>query len=108
MRGRLTETHLQAIKKGISSPVGLLNCLTAEILGIYGPKTHLRVVVDEGKNRHLRRLFGALKDELHHTPLKVLDLKRVKFASLSLDLISGQWRFLSNEETLALLKEINK
>jgi len=50
-------------------------------------------------------MFGALRDPLHRTPLKVLDLKRVQFGTISLDIPSGQWRFLSEKETDELLRE---
>lgn len=103
IRGRLTDQHLELIRKGIDSPVGTLTCRSLEILGSAGPKQHVRVVLDEGKNRHLRRMFGALRDEKHHTPLKVLDLKRVQFGSVKLDVASGQWRGLTDEEAGALI-----
>lgn len=66
-------------------------------------KTRLKVVLDEGKNRHIRRLFGAMKDPEFGTPLKVLELKRVAIGELKLDVPSGQWRFLSAAEAAALL-----
>jgi 23S rRNA pseudouridine2605 synthase len=98
VRGRVTPEHLRAARRGVESPVGLLNVQSAEVLGTAGPKTRLRVVLEEGKNRHLRRLFGALRDPLHGTPLKVTDLKRTGFGPLQLDLPSGGWRFLREEE----------
>ena len=104
VRGHVTENHLEAIRQGIPSPVGMLRCIDAQILGMVGPKSHLRVVVDEGKNRHIRRLFGALRDERHGTALKVVDLKRVQFGTVHLDVASGQWRFLSQDEQEDLLR----
>ncbi|MEW5804760.1 MAG: pseudouridine synthase [bacterium] len=103
VRGHVTEEHLEKVHQGICSPVGTLRCLEIQILGMAGPKSHLRVVVDEGKNRHIRRLFGALLDERYGTALKVLDLKRVQFGSVCLDVASGQWRFLSLVEHENLL-----
>lgn len=98
VRGRVTPEHLEAARRGIESPVGLLRLASAEVLKTAGPKTLLRVVLKEGKNRHLRRLFGAMKDPLHHTPLKVVDLKRTGYGPLRLNLPSGAWRFLGVEE----------
>jgi len=72
-----------------------------------GPKTHLAVVLREGKNRHLRRLFHALKDPKFHTPLKVLDLKRVQIGPLHLDLTVGAWRFATRDEATQLFTLLN-
>ena len=74
-----------------------------ELLGGAGPKTRLKVVLDEGKNRHIRRLFGALQDPKFQTPLKVLELKRTAVGDLALDVPSGKWRFLTPEESSRIL-----
>ena len=104
VRGVVQPGHLRQILRGVATPVGELKCLEAAILGIAGGKTHLRVVLDEGRNRHLRRMFGALSDERHGTPLKVVDLKRTAFGPIELDLPSGGWRFLSEGEERALFE----
>jgi 23S rRNA pseudouridine2605 synthase len=89
---------------GVQSKYGLLKVLKVQKIGIGGAKTKLRVEIDEGKNRHIRRLFGALKDEKFGTPLKVLDLKRVSISNFKLDLESAKWRFISQDEEKKLLK----
>jgi 23S rRNA pseudouridine2605 synthase len=63
----------------------------------------LMVELTEGKNRHIRRVFGALQDQQSHTPLKVLDLKRVQIGTVKLDIPSSNWRFLTHEEENALI-----
>jgi len=68
-------------------------------------KTKLRIQINEGKNRHIRRLFGAMKDPKFGTPLKVLSLTRVSIWSLKLDIKSGEWRYLLEEEEKMLLKK---
>jgi 23S rRNA pseudouridine2605 synthase len=73
-----------------------------------GPKTQLEVVLREGKNRHIRRVFHALKDPKFQTPLKVIDLKRLKVGPLSLDMPVGDWRFSTLEEESYLLLFLNK
>jgi len=98
LRGRLTPSHIREIRAGVDSPVGTLRCQSVTTLGAAGPKQRVQVVLDEGKNRHIRRMFGALKDQVHGTPLKVSDLKRIQFGPISLDLPSGQWRFLTEAE----------
>ncbi|MGC8723150.1 MAG: pseudouridine synthase [Acidobacteriota bacterium] len=103
VRGHLQEGQLPLLLQGVGTPVGLLRCSSAEILGYRGPRTRLRVVLDEGRNRHVRRLFGALRDERHGTPLKVLDLKRVAYGPVELDVPSGRWRFLEPREERLLI-----
>ncbi len=106
IRGHVTDEHISQAMSGIPSKYGLLKALSVSKIGIGGAKTKLRVEIDEGKNRHIRRLFGALKDPKFGTPLKVLELKRISISSFNLDVKSGEWRFLSEEEEKNLLKNI--
>jgi 23S rRNA pseudouridine2605 synthase len=54
------------------------------------------IVIDEGKNRHLRRVFSAVNVE-------VLRLMRVAIGPLVLGtLAKGAWRFLTKDEVRAL------
>jgi 23S rRNA pseudouridine2605 synthase len=102
VRGKVTPEHVAAALAGVDTPEGLCKARSVELLGGAGPKTRLKVVLDEGKNRHIRRLFGALKDPKFGTPLKVLELKRVAVGGVRLDVPSGKWRFLSLEEVARL------
>ena len=92
VRGHVTDEHIAEALRGVKSPHGLLKALVVEKIGIGGAKTKLRVQIDEGKNRHIRRLFGALIDTKFGTPLKVLDLKRISIGSFKLNIESGKWR----------------
>lgn len=103
IRGRINASQLQNLKSGIASPVGVLRCKDAVVIRTLGPRTELRVSLEEGKNRHIRRMFGALRDSVHNTPLKVVDLKRIEFGPIILDVPSGAWRLLSEKETAMLL-----
>ncbi|MBI9091327.1 MAG: rRNA pseudouridine synthase [Desulfobacterium sp.] len=107
VRGHVTDEHIAAARKGVESKDGLLKAIGIEKIGIGGAKTKLRVEIDEGKNRHIRRLFGALKDPKFGTPLKVLKLNRIRIGSFKLDLEIGKWRYLSLEEERTLLKNID-
>jgi pseudouridine synthase len=50
------------------------------------------ITLDEGKKRQIRRMFADVK-------LKVLDLKRIKFAGLELgNLPEGKWGYLNKKE----------
>jgi len=104
VRGHVTDEHIAQAKKGVQSKHGLLKALVVEKIGMGGAKTKLKIVIDEGKNRHIRRLFGAMKDPKFGTPLKVLELKRVSIGNFKLDIESGQWRWLSVEEERGLIK----
>ena len=107
VRGHVTDDHIATALKGVDSPHGLLKALVIEKIGFGGAKTKLRIQIDEGKNRHIRRLFGALKDPKFGTPLKVLNLTRVSIGSFKLDIEFGKWRYLSIEEEKKLLQNIS-
>lgn len=106
VRGHVTQEHIETALKGIESPHGLLKALVVEKIGNVWAKTKLRVQIDEGKNRHIRRLFGAMKDPKFGTPLKVLSLSRISIGSLKLNIESGKWRYISEEEESMLLKDL--
>ncbi len=91
----------------MQSEYGLLKALEVEKIGMGGAKTKLRVTIDEGKNRHIRRLFGELKDPKFGTSLKVLELSRISIGGFKLDIQSGQWRYLSLEEEKILMHNLD-
>ena len=103
IRGRITEEQLRQTLQGVKTPIGMLRFKGVKSIGTAGPKTRLMVELSEGKNRHIRRIFGALQDQQFHTSLKVLDLKRVQIGTVKLDIPSSQWRFLTHEEENALI-----
>lgn len=105
IRGHVTEEHVRQIALGIETPVGVLSAVV-ELSGYVGHKTRLKAVLEEGKNRHLRRLFAALRDPVHDTILKVVDLKRLSFGGIDLDVPSGKWRMLTPAEAARLLPDV--
>jgi 23S rRNA pseudouridine2605 synthase len=107
VRGHVTDEHISMAKKGIQSKHGLLKALLVEKISMGGAKTKLKIVIDEGKNRHIRRLFGAMSDPKFGTPLKVLDLKRISIGNFKLDIDIGKWRYLLLEEEKELLKNMS-
>ena len=63
-----------------------------EVRGVSTHFTKLRVTINEGKNRELRRFFG-------HFEANVLDLKRVEFGGIQLNnLPTGKTRFFTRRE----------
>lgn len=107
VRGHVTDAHIAMALKGVKSRDDILKALVVEKIGTGGAKTRLRVIIDEGKNRHIRRLFGELKDPKFGTALKVLELKRISIGSLKLNIESGKWRYLSVVEERNLLKGLS-
>jgi 23S rRNA pseudouridine2605 synthase len=103
VRGHVTPDQAVQMVAGVETSEGLLRAVRVEIKGGAGPKTRLEVELDEGKNRHIRRMFGELKDPKFGTALKVLELKRTAIGPLPLDVESGKWRFLTQDEERNLL-----
>jgi 23S rRNA pseudouridine2605 synthase len=102
VRGRVTEAHVAAMLAGVETAVGVLSAVGVEVAGGVGPKSRLMVTLDEGKNRHIRRMVAALVDEATGKQLKVLELKRTWIGPLELDIPSGEWRALTAAEESAL------
>lgn len=66
--------------------------LAYKVMESSGGYTKLKVVINEGKNRELRRFFGYFDSD-------VVSLKRVSFGRMNLDnLKSGKHRYLTNSE----------
>jgi 23S rRNA pseudouridine2605 synthase len=102
VRGHVNDEHIAMAKSGVQSKHGLLKA-KVEKVGTGGAKTKLKVALNEGKNRHIRRLFGALSDPKFGTSLKVLELKRISIGDFNLDVESAKWRYLTKEEETLLV-----
>lgn len=107
IRGKISTEDFHRALTGIPTPIGILTAYRMSKRREIGHKTQLEVVLREGKNRHLRRLFHALKDPRFHTPLKVLDLKRIKVGPFTLDIASGRWRFSTLEEERQIFESLS-
>ena len=87
---------LSALQKGIASEGEVLRVKRANRLRSGEKNSWLEIVLDEGKNRHIRRMLEALGAE-------VLRLVRVAIGPLSLgDLAKGASRPLTPSEKAAL------
>lgn len=87
---------LQRLTAGVTDQGEVLMVKRATVLRQGTRNSWLEIVLDEGKNRHLRRLLGALD-------INVLRLIRVAVGSLPLGtLAKGKWRCLTVSEVQSL------
>lgn len=105
IKGVLSEEVIEAMKNGLEitdkkgahklskiDHLFIKPFLSFEIFGSSGGYTKLKVMIDEGKNRELRRFFA-------HFDLEVVDLKRVAFGVLDLGVLKpGKYRYLTSGE----------
>jgi 23S rRNA pseudouridine2605 synthase len=91
------EALLDSLKHGIRTKEGeTLRVKSASLLRQGERNSWLEIILDEGKNRHIRRMLEALGVE-------VLRLIRVAIGPLALgDLAKGAVRYLGTDEKLAL------
>lgn len=88
--------RLRAMQDGIECDGLVLRAKAASLLRAGEKNAWLEIVLDEGRNRQIRRLLAALD-------IGVLRLVRVAIGPLALgELPKGQWRELSAEEVVAL------
>lgn len=98
--GRPTPEELDKLKKGVTIDGYRTSPAKIFIRGTKENKTVFRVVIHEGRNRQVRKMFEAIG-------YTVVALKRIAIGKLELgDLSPGEWRFLEDEEIEALFKEI--
>lgn len=87
---------LQAMERGMTVEGERLLAKSVRLLRVGERNSWLEVVLDEGRNRHIRRLLAAHEVE-------TLRLVRVAIGGLVLgDLAKGQWRMLTAEEVAQL------
>ena len=92
--------RLQSRRDGIHPD--LLRAKSARILRTGGKNSWLEIVLDEGRNRQIRRMLDALG-------VDVLRLVRVAIGPLQLgELPKGQWRELTQEEKRAIDRALSR
>jgi len=94
--GHPDEATLAAMLEGVTEEGVLLRAQAATVLRRGERTAWLEVTLDEGRNRHIRRLLAALGFEVQR-------LVRVSIGELTLgELAKGQWRHLSADEVAQL------
>lgn len=106
IKGTITKEVINAMENGLEivnslkgahpkskiTNLSLKPFLEYEIFGSSGGYTKLRVIINEGKNRELRRFFAEFD-------LEVVELKRVAFGRVDLGILKPKkYRFLTNSE----------
>ena len=85
----LTEPELARLRAGVLDLGEQLRAESVEVLRVGQKHSWLQVVLNEGKNRQIRRMLASLQ-------IEVLRLIRVQLGALELGtLAKGQWRELS-------------
>ena len=96
------ESLLQALRAGVCDDGDVLGAKRVRILRAGERNTWLEIILDEGKNRQIRRMLA-------HFQIEVLRLVRVAIGRLALgDLAKGKVRPLSKNEKAALDAAITK
>ncbi len=86
VRGEFTEAQATEAVVGVVDGSERLQCHRVKIQKSSGRESHLEVVLIQGKNREIRRLFKALRHE-------VTRLRRIQYGPFKLEnLPSGAWR----------------
>lgn len=90
--GSLDRKELERLRKGVHLAEGFAHAVSAKVIRQYKQSTQLEIVLNEGRNREIRRMLARVGH-------KVERLKRVAIGPLRLaDLPSGQVRALDHEE----------
>lgn len=96
VEGKVEASHLAAIKKGVYHNDELLRASSARIIQANNSHGHVELILTEGKNREVRRLFET-------QGLEVERLVRTRIGPLRLgELPTGKWRSLQPAELKSL------
>lgn len=97
VQGIPDKTKLQKLRVGITLEDGLTAPARVQTLAKFKGQALIEISIHEGRNRQVRRMFVAIGHP-------VLKLKRTIMGPLSIDIPVGKYRFLTEEEILALKK----
>ena len=99
VRGEFTEAQAAVATAGVVEDGERLQCHSVKIQKSSGRESHLEVVLIQGKNREIRRLFMALGHE-------VIRLRRIQYGPFKIeDLPSGAWRELPIADVRKALRQ---
>ncbi len=95
VKNAFAKSDLEKLKKGIVLDGKKTPC-RIRFIDKYKDNFLYSIVIHEGRKRQIRRMFKAMKNE-------VMDLKRVKYGTIKLDLDPGKRRKLTGEEIKSLI-----
>jgi 23S rRNA pseudouridine2605 synthase len=99
VRGEFTEAQATEAVVGVIDNNERLQCHTVKIQKRSGRESHLEVVLTQGRNREIRRLFKSLRYE-------VTRLRRIQYGPFKLEgLPSGAWREIPIEDVRKALRQ---
>jgi 23S rRNA pseudouridine2605 synthase len=99
VRGEFIDAQAAEAVAGVVEGGERLQCHTVKIQKSSGRESHLEVVLIQGKNREIRRLFQALGHE-------VTRIRRIQYGPFKLDdLPSGVWREIPIEDARKALRQ---
>lgn len=99
IEGEIVESDLAILRKGVTVDGVKYNRSKIKLLSMENGNARFEVVIYEGKNREIRRMFEAVEKN-------VIYLKRVAIEGLRLGgLGRGAWRYLRDDE-IAYLKSL--
>ncbi|MBN1527011.1 MAG: rRNA pseudouridine synthase [Candidatus Omnitrophica bacterium] len=95
--GKLDRSALERMAKGVLDEGELLKAKSVRAERSYGARTEARVIISEGKKRHIRRMFKCIGH-------RVLELRRVRIGSLRLEgLKEGEHKEIDGDMAYRLL-----
>jgi 23S rRNA pseudouridine2605 synthase len=98
VRGEFTEAQATEATAGVLDGGERLQCHSVKIQKSSGRESHLEVVLTQGKNREIRRLFKTLGHE-------VTRLRRIQYGPFKLEeLPSGAWREIPIEDVRKMFR----
>ena len=90
----------EAFVEGVTDGADFLKAQSARLISANNTRSVVELVLAEGKNREVRRLFAS-------AGLKVLRLQRLQIGPIKLgELPAGKWRTLTESEIKSLLPKI--
>ena len=102
LRGELTHNEAEQALTGVHDQGELLKCDEVTIQKASRRETHVSLVLTQGKNREIRRLFKALDHE-------VTRLRRIQYGNFKLDQIKpGEYQEIPIEQAIILARSYTK
>lgn len=99
---RVVSGSLERLTAGLRDDGDLLKAKHAKLLYANNTRSQVELVLEEGKNREIRRMFKVLG-------YRVLSLQRIAVGPIKLgELPLGKWRVLTKAEIASCLRETDK